>query len=77
MNAVCVHSQKLDFIFSSKHGRVDVTLMQLPEIMFWSKNPVEKHVKEEDVLEKKAQMVLLTPKKFRFEAMTVGFFALT
>lgn len=52
-------------------------MMQLPEIMFWSKNPVEKHVKVVDVLEKKAQMVLITPKKFRFEAMTVGFFALT
>lgn len=51
-------------------------LMQLPEIMFWSKNPVEKHVKVVNVLEKKAQVLLIIPKKLIFEAMTVGFLPL-
>lgn len=48
--------------------------MQLPEIMLWSKNPFEKHVKVVDVVEKKAQEVLIIPKKFRFEAVSVGVF---
>lgn len=52
-------------------------MKQLPEIMFWSKNPVEKHIKVVKVLEKKAQVVLIIPKNIRFEAMTVVSFALT
>lgn len=50
--------------------------MQLPQIMFWSKNLVEKHVKVVNVLETKVQVVLVIPNKLIFEAMTVGFLLL-